>query len=201
MIHCPKCATPADVNLFNTLDLVRCPACRSRLQIAVFPAFFKPRTGGAAAEAVVDENEASCYNHPQKRAAVVCDSCGRFVCALCDLELKGQHMCPECLEKGVKKKKITDLETRRFLYDTLSLQLAFGPIIIPIFFFVTCITAPAALFVTIRYWKQPLGLLRRSRWRFIVAATAAVVQIGLWGYVVLTFWFPAESPVTVTTFE
>lgn len=50
-------------------------------------------------------------------------------------------------------------------------------------FYFSLFTAPVALYYVIRYWKQPQGVLPRTRVRFVLAAVIAVAQ--LLGWVVL----------------
>ncbi|MCF7853651.1 MAG: hypothetical protein K9N51_02545 [Candidatus Pacebacteria bacterium] len=74
------------------------------------------------------------------------------------------------------------MESSRFLYDNLALVLA----VLPIFtIWLTLITAPAALFVCIRYSNMPCSLVRRSRWRFLVAFLAALAQVVGWGILIV----------------
>lgn len=184
LLTCPKCNSPLETAMFNQPEPVSCSGCGSSLEAIVYPAFFRPKPAVTVGELVQDEGEASCFFHPQKRAVLACDSCGRFICALCEIEHKGQHLCSDCLEKGVRKKKLADLDSRRFLYDTLALQLALWPLILPFLWFITVITAPAALYVAIRYRNAPLSLLRRSRWRLYVAGVLALVQTGIWVFLI-----------------
>ena len=79
---------------------------------------------GSIGEAIVVEGEAACFYHPGKRATVPCGVCGRFLCALCDLELNGRHVCPACLETSRRKGDLRNLDTRRMLYDSAALSLA-----------------------------------------------------------------------------
>src|SRR5947209_7072732 len=123
IVACGKCKTPLVETIFNLEDLASCPACGSRLQIQVFPALFRRLAPGRSGEAVMEESEASCFYHPQKKAVLPCEGCGRFLCALCDCELNGRHLCPSCLEGGRKKKKIKSLENHRVLYDSAALAL------------------------------------------------------------------------------
>src|SRR5437016_10234951 len=102
-VLCPRCKAPLAETVFNQARFVPCPACASPLQVEVFPAFFRPITVGRDGEALLVDTESSCFYHPQKKASVPCDACGRFLCALCDCELHGQHYCPTCLETGRKK--------------------------------------------------------------------------------------------------
>ena len=126
------------------------------------------------------EGESGCFYHPQKKAVRPCDGCGRFLCGLCDCELQGRHFCPACLEAGRTKGKIQSLENQRTLYDSIALALAIYPVVLVFSIYFTIITAPMALFVAIRYWKSPLGILRRTKTRFVVAIILASLQIAGW---------------------
>jgi hypothetical protein len=184
-VHCPKCNATLLGGVFNQPDLSPCPSCGVPLQIEVFPAFFRPAAPIAAGEAIMTEGEASCFYHPQKKAARPCDACGRFLCALCDCEFDNQHLCPSCLEAGRSKGKIKKLEKGRTLYDSIALSLAIAPLLI---FYLTFITAPMALFVAIRYWKAPLSVVRRSRFRFVLAMMLAGIQMVVWGVVLIAIF-------------
>jgi len=164
--------------MFNRRELVPCPMCAAPLQIEIFPALFRHIGPGRDGEALVIEGESSCFYHPQKKAVLPCEGCGRFLCALCDCELHGQHFCPACLEVGRKKGKIRRLENQRMLYDDIAMSLAVLPLVI---FYLTLITAPVALFMSIRYWNAPRSIVHRTRWRFIVAILFATAEIAGWG--------------------
>ena len=103
------------------------------------------------------------------------------MCALCDCELNGEHFCPACLESGKTKGKIKSLENRRTLYDTIALSLAILPIVLIVFWFLTIITAPMALFMAIRYWNAPRSIVHRTKIRYVLAMIFATLQIAGWG--------------------
>ncbi len=86
-------------------------------------------------------------------------------------------MCPNCLEGQKRKGQLAALETERTLYDRIALSLAVYPLLL---FYLTVITAPIAIFVSIRYWKAPGSLVRRTRSGFVVAIVLALVQIAGW---------------------
>src|SRR5689334_14173583 len=174
LLQCPKCRGWLLEGVFNLPELAPCPSCQSELQVEVFPALFRPATAGKDGESILVEGESSCFYHPQKKAVLPCSSCGRFVCALCDCELHGQHFCPACLETGRTKRKIKSLENQRTLYDSIALSLAIYPLIL---FYLTFVTAPIALFIAIRYWKAPLSLVHRTKARLIAAIVLAALQI------------------------
>jgi len=177
LIQCPRCQASLVECPFNQPEFAPCPNCAAPLQIEIFPAFFRKISAGRTGEALGAEGESSCFYHPQKKAALPCDGCGRFLCALCDCPLEGRHYCPACLEAGKTKGKIKNLQNERVLYDSIALSLAVAPMII---FYFTLITAPMALFVAIRHWNSPSSLLRRTKMRFIAAIFISVLQIGGW---------------------
>jgi hypothetical protein len=171
--------------VLNQPEFAPCPACGVPLLAEVFPALFRPPAAGQSGEKVMLEGESSCFYHPQKKAIVPCDGCGRFLCALCDCPLHGQHFCPSCLEAGRTKGKIKSLENERTLYDSIALSLTIFPLI---FYYLTFITAPIAIYVAIRYWNAPQSIVRRGKTRFVIAILLAVLEIGAW-VTLITFIF------------
>lgn len=189
LISCPNCRTTLLEGVFNLPDLVPCPVCSTPLQVEVFPALFRRITPGREGETILDEAESSCFYHPQKKAVLPCDACGRFLCALCDCELNGQHLCPSCLEAGKTKGKIKSLENKRTVNDSIALSLAILPMLIP---YLTIITAPLTLYVCIRHWKTPTSIIHRTRIRFVFALIIASLQII--GWIALITFFIAMKP-------
>jgi len=185
LVQCPKCHAWLLDGVFNQPELSPCPACGVPLQIEVFPALFRNQSAGRSGETILVEGESSCFYHPQKKAVIPCQGCGRFLCALCDCEFNGQHFCPTCLETGKTKGKIKNLENQRTLYDNIALSLAIYPLLI---FYFTLITAPVTLFVAIRYWNAPRSIVHRTKIRYVAAIILALMQISGWG---LLFFFLA----------
>ena len=177
LIRCPKCQATLVESAYNLPDLEPCPSCATPLKVDIFPAFFRKIAAGQKAEAVLVEGESSCFYHPQKKAVRPCDGCGRFLCALCDCELSGQHFCPTCLDVGKSKGKIKNLDNHRTRYDSIALAVAIFPVLI---FYFTIVTAPMALFIALRYWKAPQSIVRPNRVRMILAILIALLQIGGW---------------------
>ena len=177
LIECPSCRTPLSEGVFNASGMAPCPSCRTPLQIEVFPALFRPAAVGRQAEAVMLEGESSCFYHPQKKAVMPCDACGRFLCALCDCEVGGQHFCPTCLEAGRTKRKIRNLERRRTRYDDIALSLTILPALC---FYPSLIAAPIAIYLVIRHWNTPLSIVPRSKIRYVIALFLAMVEIVGW---------------------
>lgn len=176
-VQCPACRAWLMEGIFNQHRFIPCPTCAVPLQVDIFPALFRKIDAGRAGDAVMVEGESSCFYHPQKKAVLPCDGCGRFLCALCDCQLDGQHFCPTCLETGKTKGKIKSLENQRMCYDGIALSLAVLPLVI---FYITIITAPMALIVAIRYWNAPRSIIRRSRVRLVAAIVIASLEIAGW---------------------
>jgi hypothetical protein len=144
----------------------------------VFPAMFVPPSVPTAAQMAAGIGDATCFYHASKRAAAPCSQCGRFLCALCSVEFSGAVWCPECFEAGRTRKRIVNLENQRTLHDSIALALATWPVLL---FYTSLVTAPAALFFSIIYWKRPSSIVRRHpKFRLVLAMIFSLVQIGLW---------------------
>ncbi|MBT8368446.1 MAG: hypothetical protein KJP23_27455 [Deltaproteobacteria bacterium] len=161
----------------NSNSLSACPSCVGLLRADVFPAFYKSLPKGRPGETLQMDKEAGCFYHPGKKAVVPCSVCGRFVCALCDVSLNGQNMCPACLEKGKTSRKIKNLENHRTCYDTIALTAAMVSMLI---YWFTIFTAPLVIYLTVRHWKSPSSIIPRTKIRFILAFIIAGLQIAGW---------------------
>ncbi|MDM8540963.1 hypothetical protein QUF90_07735 [Desulfococcaceae bacterium HSG9] len=172
---------PASV--INTSRLEACLSCGVTIRADVFPNLIRKRPAVQTGELLQTDNEASCFYHPRKKAAVPCSVCGRFLCSLCEVELDGRSMCLTCVESGKNKRKIKSLENKRTLYDTKALSVAIVPMI---FVYPTIITAPIALFMSLWYWKKSSSIIPRTKIRFIIAIILSLSQITGWLFVL---WF------------
>ena len=180
MLNCTRCDSPISSQVINSNSLSACRSCKSLLRVDVFPAFYRSLEKGRSGESLQIDKEAGCFYHPQKKAAVPCSACGRFLCALCDVPLNGRHLCPACLEKGKTNGKIKNLETHRTCYDTIALLVAMLPILIFFFPWFSIFTAPLAIYLTVKHWKTPTSIIPRTKIRFILAFALASLQIAGW---------------------
>lgn len=179
VIECPGCQHMVPEESWNVFT--ECRFCGAQVEAVTFPALLAP-AAAVKVEAVAESSEASCYYHPENRAAVACDGCGKFLCTVCDLDLAGEHLCHECLERGIKSKSAA-LDDSRVLYDSMALHLTTWPLLtiyLPIF------TAPVALFLAFRHWRAPSSILPRTRIRWWIAAILAIIEIV--GLVGLVLW-------------
>jgi hypothetical protein len=183
-LTCTRCRTVLPWEMANTGAMHACAGCRAPVGVELFPAFFRGLVAGTAADRLQAEGESACFYHPQSRAVVPCDGCGRFLCGLCDVELDGRHLCPNCVETGRRKGRLTNLEHRRVLYDNIALGVALLPLLI---WPVTLVTAPMAVFLALRYWKAPTSLVRGSRVRLVAAMVIGAAQLVGWALLVYTW--------------
>jgi hypothetical protein len=186
-IACSKCNGALNENVFNSSALTNCNSCGVQLRADIFPAMYRAPETGISSETVTTGTEAGCFYHPQKRAVAHCAMCGRFLCALCDLKISDQHLCGACLEIGRKKKKLANLENHRILYDKIALFFSLIPFTVILWPF-AIITAPAAIFVVIRYWKAPSRISSSSKIRFVLAFIVASVQLAGWTMFISSFF-------------
>jgi hypothetical protein len=176
-LTCRTCRTGLPPEIFNTAAVVACPTCRTPTLAAVFPAAYRAYDAGRPAEAVLTDGEAGCFYHQDKKAVIACEGCGRFLCGLCDVSIAGQHLCPGCIETGKKKGRLPQIGKHRLLYDDIALAVAILPLLI---WFVTCITAPIAIYLVVRHWKSPGSLVRRGKGRFVLAFIFAGLELTGW---------------------
>lgn len=173
-LPCPKCRKPLEPPGSEGPGALRCPQCRTAFQFEALPALFAGPRIGRPGEALVDAGEASCYFHPEKRATIACESCGRFLCALCDLEVDGRHICPSCFSAGRKKGTLGSLDQFRISWPGLAilcvtvLPLGFYPFT-PIF------AACALVFLGIGV-KKPGSITGRRR--IVSCMVAALLAVG-----------------------
>jgi len=180
LLYCTKCGEPFPSEACNAGLLQQCVHCATQYQPLVFPAILH-RPEGQTGEALVREEDASCFYHPTKKAVIVCEGCGVFLCALCDVVFKERHFCSKCIEKGKTKGKIKDLEHHRVLYDDLALTLATLPVLL---FWVSLLTAPIACYIAIRYWNAPGSLVPRTKIRFLFAIVLSLGEMVGWFFLI-----------------
>lgn len=179
-VVCQRChsALPAFSN-----NEMRCSQCGAHAKLLAFPALLRPVVRGRTGETLIVDGQSSCFYHPEKAAVLPCETCGRFLCALCDIEIGDRHVCPGCLtsdESGAR----SGLDAQRTLPDTIALDLSIVPVL-PIFWWIAVFTAPLVLFLCIQYWNTETSLVRRGRWRLILALLIAGSQLVL----IVTFLF------------
>jgi hypothetical protein len=161
-VTCPHCS----VDIPTDPEWQSCPYCQKWLQIRVWP-IVRQNSNAASAHA----DQATCFFHPDKAFQACCQRCGRFVCALCDLQLGAEHVCPACFERGQAdsgaEAGTAEWRYRDVLYDSIAFTVGWVWIIV----WPAIVAAlPAVIFLHVKYGKAPRSyLIPRSGWRFWMA--------------------------------
>jgi len=189
-VPCARCDSPLPLWELATADAAACTNCGSRNTVRAFPALFAAPIAPALPESAL-EGEAACFDHPSKRAVAACQQCGRFVCVLCSVEFNGQVWCPTCVTAGREQSKAVNLDPSRVVYDSIALTVPLLSLVI--FSPLTLITGPGAVVFSVVTWKRPLSLVRKSRWRFVLAILLGTsVTVG-WLWLVVYLWAKFRS--------
>lgn len=174
-VPCALCNMPLPKWSLTAGGEAVCALCGGSNEAHVFPAAFHTQAAVQTESAL--EGEAACFDHPGKRATAACQQCGRFVCQLCAVELGEAIWCPSCVAAGAGQAKAANLESSRILYDSMALVT---PLLSLLMWPFTAIAAPGAIVLSIAKWRAPLSLVRRNRWRFVVAILIGLAEIGGW---------------------
>lgn len=164
-IACPNCGGRV-LALETPTAWQSCPSCAKRLQIRTWAS-----ANRAANAAAAMPDQATCFFHPEKVFQACCRRCGRFVCALCDLQLGNEHVCPSCFERGRADSAAggatAEWRHRDVLYDSIAAALGWlWPLVWP----VVVVALPATIVLHVKYHKAPRSyLIPRSGWRFWAA--------------------------------
>ena len=177
-VICSGCGTPVPVLPQVGVKQLLCNGCGTPLQVEIFPAFFRGTRRSGTGELISSDEEASCFYHGNKRAAALCEVCGRFLCSLCEVRIGARVLCPACIDKGKEDGSVVTLVNRRTLYDSMALSISLGPLLFC--YVVTVITAPLAIFLAVRSWKTPGSILPRTKARSILAILLASLQLAGW---------------------
>lgn len=154
-----------------------CGGCDSTMEVVTFPALQVTSPRQVSPEARLDESEGGCFFHPQSKAHLPCEVCGRFLCSLCDLEVQGIHLCPACLESGRHRQNLEILVHKRFIPDRAAMILCIYPLLFsPLLIF----TAPVSLYFAVRGLGPARSLVPDGqRRRAVIASIIAVLEIVL----------------------
>jgi hypothetical protein len=173
-LPCPSCKRSYEALDWIDANHCRCLKCEADFDFFPFPALVATREV-VKPQAVAVAEDSTCFFHADNQAEKLCDSCGRFLCAVCAVPFTGKTLCPPCI--AVSKKEDVQFISSRPLPGGTALALALLPMLLwPL----TVLTAPAALFVAITGWKKPRSLVQPGRGKIVVAGLIALLQIGIW---------------------
>lgn len=175
-VSCPSCGAALPAGAANSGNLASCPMCGARTLVEVYPALLAPRETKGVGELIVDDKEASCFYHPGKKAEAHCSYCGRFLCALCDVDFDGKHLCSACIQAGRTKGTLEEFRTAGKAHWLIGLHCAVAGLLFP---YLGALFVPAAFYYAIHYRKHPGSPVPSEQsfvWTLVLATLAALVQ-------------------------
>ncbi len=140
-----------------------------------------------SAQKVASASDGACFFHSTNRAADACEHCGRFLCALCALPVGGRTVCPTCVMEGGRSGAREEYVSGRALWDNRLVVLGWLPLALPPLWFGLPATGLLTLVLAAVHWKKPVGLMRRSRARFVAGAAGGLLLVAgvvFWAYLV-----------------
>lgn len=176
-LTCPACRHVLDPRQTNTGSPLPCPQCHRQRQVDVLPAYFRDLPAGREHEPA-QEGEASCFHHPDARAEVVCDQCGRFLCPTCDLSTAGRHLCPPCLTRLVTVEQPSQFITQLVNWNGLAFLILAATLVACLL--PAIVTAPLAIYCVVRGRRARTAPLRPSTLYAVLAVLLAVIELAGW---------------------
>ncbi len=141
-VLCEGCRQPLNSAQNGVPGLIVCDICGANYT-GVFFQIADPFLSHAAAPADVrDMEDAQCFFHPGKEGVAICVTCGRVLCALCDIKQGDGDICPSC----INDRKLSDIDgrsRRSWAYMQMAWVLLLISVVIPV------IPACASLFFSI----------------------------------------------------
>jgi hypothetical protein len=182
-LECNQCKAPLRWDACNAPSAANtCSSCGAPVDAYVFPAFLAALELGQQAEVAIAQQDANCFYHDDKRAIAACNHCGRLLCSLCDVVMRGENLCPVCISRGKEKGTLQRLEPRRIMHDNIALLLSISPLILG---WLGVLVAPVAIFYAAFRWRAPSSLVPRTKIRFVAAMILAVLSIGVSVFVMI----------------
>lgn len=210
LVKCTSCGGGIPEPLFRENGSVPCHICNRMVHALLLPSLYKSAIA-TPPPLLADPpapGEATCFYNPGRRATKCCDHCGVFISDAWAAQWGSQTVCLKCLEELRSKNSDTRFEASRFLWDNVALSFSIGPWILAIALLMTLVlypfavmvimltllTAPAAIFVALRYWNAPRSLVPRSRGRLVWATALGVLQVMGWASLIVGIIFAVRNP-------
>jgi hypothetical protein len=180
-LTCPTCGAALSPQSLASDHEQPCPGCARPMRGQVFRLWSTAEPHAPTTSDRALEGEAACFFHPENRAALACDSCGRFVCSVCDLHVGSRHLCPLCLGSGLNKQKLPEIVSRRFLWSWAAFWLGLLPLIFIIAdWWCLTVTGTSAIIIALVGWKRPGSVTRGPQhWIALTGILLGFAQLGI----------------------
>ncbi len=98
LFECVKCKKEYQISDMgdNSIDTIICHGCGKKNKVVIYDTILKELNQGEKICTVTEDDDANCYKHQKNLAVKSCEHCGAYICSLCDIEVNGKHICPDC---------------------------------------------------------------------------------------------------------
>jgi len=179
LLDCYQCGAPIPWQIAPH-QMTVCPGCKETTELYLFPAAETKTSAAGRSTQSFSEDEAVCFNHESRKATVICEGCGKFLCALCDVEWEYRHLCSQCITR--EQAQNDNPEAKRLYYRHDVLALCFLAMTI-LMWFLSFVFYPVALILIVMGFRKPMSAMPRRRWllylTFLVALLFPFSLIGL----------------------
>ncbi|MFP4541537.1 MAG: hypothetical protein ACLFR7_07900 [Opitutales bacterium] len=180
-LPCAACGASLRLGQYTDDGRLDCSSCGRRHEVALAPALLRAASETERVGELAQDDEATCFYHPERRAVAACEASGRYLCELCRVEVNGHVYSMEAfqtLRAGGQDARFLVEETR---YDRGALMLALLPLLSVFLVGFTIFTGPMAMVLAIfaltRRVKGPVG---RGPWVAIAALLLGLGQTAFW---------------------
>lgn len=177
MIPCPSCGVTISLKDYFGRENFTCRACKKESVIEYFPALFKPFEKGQVSEVILEDIEASCYHHQNKKAVSSCSVCGIYVCALCEISKGDKKVCNNCFNQSLNNDNRDELTRNYVQYSSIASTILVVSIFI---WFFSIVTAPIVLIYSLMHLNKNEGFFRgvRKGQKIVNIVLASMIIIG-----------------------
>lgn len=188
--RCANCQSHLPPSLAADGGPVICGQCNRPNWVSSFPAL---HSNVLSAPPVLPAEppapgEAACFYSPLRRATQSCSHCGVLISDIWAAHWGQEVVCLKCLDHLRDKGRDQRFEKKRMLWDNIALALSLVPFTL-FFWWAVFLTAPAALFIALRFWKGPFSMVPRTRFRMALALLISFLQLAviITGFLALLF--------------
>lgn len=178
-LRCGTCESTLAAPFHPGGGSIPCPVCGIASRAWVFPALFQQPESDTG-QRLLEEGQSSCMNHPDKQAVAVCDACGKFLCALCDVDWGGEHLCTACIQHRKASDHEGAYQSTYIHYDSVALFIVLLSLGMMSFFGLGGLLAPVVVYVAWRHWRTPWRPVPFRRWPMMVAVLLANLIFVSW---------------------
>ncbi len=174
LFECAKCKKEYQIGDIGdaSIDTIKCHGCGKKNKIVIYDAILKELNQGEKICTITEEDDANCYKHQKNLAVKACDHCGAYICSLCDIEIHGEHICPDCFNNQQKSQSNSK---SNFMHAQLAFILSIAQVFI---WYLIPIFSIGIIIYSIIFWKKdknPYG--KSSKIFFILAILISLIAL------------------------